>query len=288
MIHPQGVIPAREVPHQSKEVIIMRRPYLEHYVHPISMPEIRTINIDRPWFWLTEGWRDFVAAPGLSLTYGLFAAAAFAVLSLLFSSQGSWHWAIALMPGFLIIGPLLAVGLYEISRRREGDLRSTFRDSLRGWSRNTFTTVSLGIIMMLLMLVWFFTSFQLTALFVANTGVMASVFGGTMELSTFLTSVTWPMVTAVIISGVATLAVAFLLTAVSMPLAADHEDVDVITAVVISVRTVLHNWRPMLLWAGLILIFAGVGILPFYLGLIITFPLLGYATWHAYRDILGG
>lgn len=266
----------------------MRRPYLEHYVHPISMPEIRTISIDRPWFWLTEGWRDFVAAPGLSMAYGLLAAAAFGIISLLFGSQGSWHWAIALMPGFLIVGPLLAVGLYEISRRREGNLRSSFRDSLHGWGRNTFTTVSLGIIMMLLMLVWFFTSFQLTALFVANTGVMASVFGGTMELSTFLTSVTWPMVTAVIISGVATLAVAFLLTAVSVPLAADHEDVDVITAVVISVRTVLHNWRPMLLWAGLILIFTGVGIMPFYLGLIITFPLLGYATWHAYRDILGG
>src|SRR5512145_636597 len=119
----------------------MRRPYLEHYVHPISMPEIRTIDIDRPWFWLTEGWRDFVAAPGLSMAYGLLAAAAFGIISLLFGSQGSWHWAIALMPGFLIVGPLLAVGLYEISRRREGNLRSSFRDSLHGWGRNTFTTV---------------------------------------------------------------------------------------------------------------------------------------------------
>jgi len=50
---------------------------------------------------------------------------------------------------------------------------------------------------------------------------------------------------------------------------------------------VRRNWRPMLLWAALILIFAGIGILPFYLGLIITFPLLGYATWHAYHDIIG-
>lgn len=265
----------------------MRRPYLEHYVSPVSMPEIRTVDIDRPWFWLSEGWRDFVAAPGLSLTYGLIAAAAFAILSFLFSSQGFWHWAIGLMCGFLFVGPVLAVGLYEISRRREGELRSTFRDSLHGWRRNLFATVSLGIIMVVMLLAWAMNSYQMTALFVANTGEMARVFGSELDLPTFLTSVTWPMVAAASITGIAWLVIAFFLTAVSVPFAADHEDVDFITAVVVSVKAVRRNWRPMMLWAGLILIFAGVGILPFYLGLIITFPLLGYATWHAYRDILG-
>lgn len=265
----------------------MRRPYLEHYVSPLSMPEIRRIDPDRPWFWLSEGWRDFIASPGLSMSYGLIAAAAFALVTLLFGTQGLWHVAIALMPGFLFVGPLLAVGLYEISRRREGELRSTFKESSHGWKRNTFTTVSLGVVMVLLMLVWFLTSFQLTALFVANTGVMASVFGETMSLPAFLTAVTWPMLAAVIISGALNLAVAFLLMALAVPLAADHEDIDVITAMVVSVKAVVRNWRPMLLWAGLILIFTTIGILPFYLGLIITFPLLGYATWHAYREVIG-
>lgn len=266
----------------------MRRPYLEHYVSPISMPEIRTINIDRPWFWLAEGWRDFVASPGLSLIYGILAAAAFAILSLLFSSRGSWHWAIGLMPGFLFVGPLLAVGLYEISRRREGDLRSTFRDSLNGWRRNSFSTMSLGIVMVVMLLAWALNSYEMTALFVANSGVMARVFGGEIDLPTFLTSLTWPMIAAAVITGAVWLVIAYLLMAVSVPFAADHEDVDVITAMVVSFKAVRRNWRPMLLWAGLILVFTGVGILPFYLGLIITFPLLGYATWHAYRDILGG
>ncbi len=266
----------------------MRRPYMEHYVSPLSMPEIRKVAMDRPWFWLSEGWRDFVAAPGISMAYGSLAALACIMVSLLFSSRGSWHWAIGLMPGFLFVGPLLAVGLYEISRRREGALKSTFRDSLSGWRRNLFSTASLGIIMVVILLAWALNSYQMTALFVANTsGVMAEVFGGGLDLPTFLTSVTWPMVAAALITGVVWLAVAFLLTAVSVPFAADHEDVDVITAMVVSVKAVRRNWLPMLLWAGLILIFAGVGVLPFFLGLIITFPLLGYATWHAYRDLIG-
>lgn len=265
----------------------MRRPYLEHYISPVSMPEIRTVAMDRPWFWLSQGWRDFVAAPGISMAYGSLAALAFIVVSLLFSSRGSWHWAIGAIPGFLFLGPLLAVGLYEISRRREGELRSTFRESLNGWRRNLFSTVSLGIIMVVILLTWAMNSYQMTALFVANTGVMASVFGGTVDLPTFLTSVTWPMAAAATITGVFWLTVAFIISAVSVPFAADHEDVDVITAIVVSAKAVRRNWRPMLLWAGLILAIAGIGILPFYLGLLIAFPLLGYATWHAYRDIIG-
>jgi len=265
----------------------MRRPYLEHYVSPTVMPAIRTVEMDRPWFWLTEGWRDFVAAPGLSLTYGFVAAAIFAIISLLFSSQGLWHWAIAMTCGFFLIGPIMAVGLYEISRRREGELKSTLKDSLHGWRRNIWATSSLGFMILVVLLTWFMTSFEMTALFVADQGDMARVFGGELDLPTFLTSITWPMVTAAIITGILWLMLTFLLTAISVPFAADHEDVDFVTAVVVSVKAVLRNWRPMLLWAGLIMVFAGIGILPFYMGLIITFPLLGYATWHAYRDIIG-
>jgi uncharacterized membrane protein len=267
--------------------MIMRRPYLEHYVSPVSMPEIRTVDMTRPWFWLAEGWRDFVAAPGLSMTYGLAATLAFALVTLLLGSAGSWHWAIALMPGFLFLGPVLAVGLYEIARRREGELDSTLNDTMHGWGRNRMTTYSLGIIMVLLMLAWFVTSMQLTALFVANAGVMLQVFGGAPDLTTFLTSITWPMIAAVSISGAVALIIAFVLTAVSVPLAVDHEDIDVITAVMVSVQACIRNGRTMLLWAALVTVFAGIGILPLYLGLIVTFPLLGYATWHAYRDIVG-
>ncbi|HEY0720167.1 MAG TPA: DUF2189 domain-containing protein [Gammaproteobacteria bacterium] len=265
----------------------MRRPYLEHYVSPLSMPEIHTVAMDRPWFWLSEGWRDFVAAPGISLAYGVMAALAFMVVSVLFASLGSWHWAIALMLGILFVGPVMAAGLYEISRRREGNLKSTLRDSMRGWQRNSFTTLSLGIIMVILLMAWFLTAYEMTALFVASSGVMARVFGGEIDLPTFLTSITWPMAAAASITGIFWLAVVFLLTVVSVPLAADHEDVDVITAIAVSVKAVRRNRLPMLLWAGLILIFAGVGVLPFFLGLIVTFPLLGYATWHAYRDLVG-
>lgn len=265
----------------------MRRPFMEHYVSPLSMPEIRKVAMDRPWYWLSEGWRDFVAAPGLSMAYGSMATLAFIVLSLLFGTQGLWHWAIALMLGFLFVGPIMAVGLYEISRRREGNMKSTLRESMRGWQRNIFTTLSLGIIMVVLLLAWFLNAYEMTAMFVANTGEMARVFGGELALPTFLTVVTWPMVAAAIITGIFWLAVVFILMAVSVPFAADHEDVDVITAIVVSVKAVKRNLLTMVLWAGLILIFAGVGILPFYLGLVFTFPLLGYATWHAYRDLIG-
>ncbi len=265
----------------------MRRPYLMHHVSPRSLPEVLPVAGDRPWFWLAAGWRDFSEAPAVSVVYGLVVAVSLHIITMLFDSLGYYYLAIGMLAGFVMVGPVLAVGLYEISRRLEGELEVTLHDTLRGWHRNAVSVLAMGVLLVLLMLCWFMLSMALAALLLGNADALARVLGQAPDMASFIANISWPMIVAFAFSGLAAAVVAFMLSVVSMPLLMDREDMDVITAVVTSVRVCLRNGRVMLLWAGLIVAFVVVGMLPLYLGLVVTFPLLAYASWHAYRELLG-
>jgi uncharacterized membrane protein len=88
-----------------------------------------------------------------------------------------------------------------------------------------------------------------------------------------------------IIAGALIAGFTFSITAISVPMLMDRQ-VDVLTAMQTSVQAVRRNWQAMALWASLIVMFVGVGIATFYIGLIVTMPLIGHATWHAYRDLV--
>lgn len=257
-----------------------------HHVSPGSLPLLRKVESDRPWVWLAKGWNDFTRSAGVSMAYGLLVTALMLVMFFLLQSVNSYHFAIALMAGFVFLGPVMAVGLYEVSRRIEHNKPVTFSVTWSGWRRNSRSVLAMGLILVLMMLTWFMMSMQLLAVVYGFSGQLDVLFADVGTWQSFILSIEWPMVIAFGLTGALVVAVTYMLTVVAIPMLTDKEDMDVITAMVSSVRTVKKNPATMLLWAGLIALFTGVAVIPLFLGLIVAFPLLAYASWHAYRDLI--
>lgn len=257
-----------------------------HHVSPTSLPAIHEVSTDNPWKWLAAGWSDFTKASGISLAYGFLITLVMSVVFYILQTSSFYASALALMAGFVFIGPLLAVGLYEISRRLEQHQTVALSDTWRGWRRNSKSVLGVGVIMMLMLLTWFMLSAQTTAMVYGITGEVGAILGTAADWQSFALSIRWPMALAFSLIGLIAVAVTFVMTVVSVPMLTDREDMDLISAIVASAHTVQKNPAALLLWAGLIALFTGVAVVPLFLGLIIVFPLLAYSSWHAYRDMI--
>jgi uncharacterized membrane protein len=245
-----------------------------------SLPEIRRVPPLRPFSWLAAGLRDLRRTPLASLAYGcLFAIAGDLILLL---SLPRPHLFMLAVSGFFLVAPLLAAGLYELSRRSERGEPASFALSLSFWRRNGQAVAMFGLVLAIIALAWERLSAVLFALFVgadlAGIGelVSAIVFEGAHR--GFLLA--WFVV------GGLLAALAFMLSAVSVPMMLDRP-VDVATATMASLRAVWANLPAMALWAALIVTLTLAGFATLLFGLIVLMPLLGHASWHAYREIVG-
>lgn len=243
---------------------------------------VRPIRSDNVWRWLSAGWHDLWRRPAISLGYGLFVALlSYAVLACLYFVDAIYLF-LPLAAGFMFGGPVIAVGLYEMSRRYGEGSRFGPMDVFGAVGQAPLQLAYMGLVLLLFALLWIRIATLLFALFFgAATPPLASLFE-----SLFLS-----------FQGVAFLAVgtgigailafaAYAISAVSIPLIVDRE-VDAMTATIASLASVRDNFVPMMLWGWLIAIFTAVGIATLFLGLILFFPLLGHASWHCYRDVLG-
>jgi len=244
-----------------------------------AAPETARLELDAPWAWLAAGWRDLWRRPALSLGYGLAVATAGWLLAALLIRQGLSPALLPLAGGFLLVGPMLAVGLCEMSRRYERGLPFRPAEVLFVATRSPVQLGFVGVVLALFMLAWLRFAMLLFALFF-GLGAMPPLDA-------------WIGVLLFTGQGLAFLAVgtalggllaaaAFALSVVTIPLLMTR-DVDAVTAMLTSLRAVARNPRPMLLWAWLIAMLGAVGLVTLFAGLIVTFPLLGHATWHAYR-----
>lgn len=224
-----------------------------------------------PFEWLRAGWRDYRAAPGLSLAWGVFCWLLSSAITLLAWKTGGWVLLISLLSGFVFVGPLLAFGMYSVSRQLCLGRKPTLAQTLKAAWRPLSNSLVFALVLLVILLLW------------ARAGAMVHIFfptDGTVRLE-HLT------VFLVVGSAVGSVfaAITFAASVFSLPFIANR-DVDVVTAVVSSINAVLRNRRTMLLWGVLVSALTAVGFMTAMLGFVVIIPLLGYATWHGYRAAL--
>jgi uncharacterized membrane protein len=244
-----------------------------------TFPPIRRVGLGAPVRWLRAGLHDLRRAPGASLFYG----AAFALMGWLIFAvfRNAYEYAYGLTAGFLLVGPFLATGLYEISRRLHSGAPARLRDTLAAWRANAGGFGLFAVVLTVIMLVWSRASLITFALFFSD---------GMPQLDRFLVRVLslehWDFVlTWFAVGGVFALIV-FAVSVVSVPMMLDR-GTDTIVAALTSVRALLENPAPLLVWAALIVLLIGAGFATLFVGLALTAPVVGHATWHAYRDLVG-
>lgn len=243
---------------------------------------VQLVPFDRPWDWLAAGWRDLWKAPGISLGYGAFATAIGFVLTSVLALTGYESLVPVLAGGFMLVAPLLAVGLYETSRRLGASEPVTFAVTFEAMRQSASRLGLLAALLLFLYLVWVRIAFMLLALFLGTSGLPP-----VREFTTTLLFTPHGLGLLIVGTAVGALlaAVAFTMTVISIPLLMDRR-VDVFTAIVASGEAVAMNPRPLALWAALIAGFIALGVATIGAGLVFVFPLLGHATWHAYRDLV--
>jgi len=243
---------------------------------------VRPITLNHPWQWLSAGWRDMCLGPAVSYLYGgLFTAIGFLLFYGL-EAVGFGYLILPLMFGFALVGPVAAVGLYEASRRLEDGAGMGFSDIVAAFRRNGTQIALVGAFLLIAFLAWVRLAMLEFMLFFGSAPpsldhVLDTILLSPQSLSFLLVG---------LISGGVLAAGVFAMTAIAVPMLLHRPECDAMTAMLTSVDAVRRNWRPMMLWAGLISFFTLFGMALFFVGLIVTLPLIGHASWHAYRDLV--
>jgi uncharacterized membrane protein len=243
---------------------------------------VRRAPLDAPWDWLGRGWRDLCAVPLVSLTYGAIFTIAAWVITIGLSQLEAEALILVLGGGFMLIGPLFAAGLYETSRRLAKGEPITLHAVFAGVAPAIGRLAFFGVVLFFAFFVWVQLAFLLLMLFLGTAAVPPpSEFVHTM----LFTNAGLGLLFTGTLTGALLAAIVFSISTVAVPLLL-VKDVDAVTAMVTSVRAVSLNTGPMLLWAALIAGFMALGLATLFFGLIVVFPLLGHATWHAFRALV--
>jgi len=242
-------------------------------------PPIREIGVRAPLQWLAAGAADLRRAPAASLFYGsLFALMGWLIV---FTFRYAYQYASALTAGFLLVGPFLCVGLYDISRRLERGEPVRLAQTLTAFRKNLGAFGLFAVLLTIVMLVWARASLVVFALFYTS---------GMPSIANFLARVVsrehWDFIAIYFAVGSVFAAIVFAISVVSVPMMLDR-GTDTVVAALTSVRALYENFAPMLLWAILIVLVVGAGFATLFVGLVVAVPIVGHATWHAYRELVG-
>lgn len=250
---------------------------------PRALEDVRSIPVRQvPWTqplsWLRRGWADLCACPAPGLLHGL-AAALFGGLLILLARDRYWLLSGA-FSGFLLVAPLLATGLYAVSRERERGGRASLGTAIATWRPRDHRLVLFGVLLALAGTGWVVTSAGLILGFVGQPLPTPADFFRVVVIGGHRNLFEWWLVLGGLMA-----APIFASTVATIPLLLDR-DIGVKAAVLTSVRAVMFNPAPMALWALLILGLTLIGGLLMLAGLVVVVPWLAHASWHAYRDVL--
>lgn len=239
---------------------------------------VRRLTADDPGRWLAAGWADFRRAPALSLTYGLVLVLLGYLVAMVLLGMELQSLLPVTTAGFFLIAPILAVGLYDVSRRYQLGETVSLATALSAWRRNPGGLGTMGLVLMLGVAVWM----QIAILI-----FMAFYHAAPPPFEDFVHGVLMsPQLVPFLIVGSAVgyvlASMVFALSVISIPMLLDRE-IGVGTAICTSLAAVRKNWDVMFTWAATIVFLVGIGLATMFAGLVITLPLVAYATWHAFR-----
>ncbi len=239
---------------------------------------IQAVPPGRPWVWLARGWVDLLRCPLPGLAHGL-AAACFGALLLFLARDRFWLLA-GSFSGFLLVAPLVATGLYAVSRALERGQRGTLATALAAWKPRDHRLVVFGLLLALAGTGWVLTSAALITRFAATPVNSPLDFLRIVVLAPqgYLFEI-WLMLGSVLAAPM------FASSVVAIPMLLDRPQ-GVLTAVTASVGSALASPGAMALWATLLLTLTLIGMATFMVGLIVVVPWLAHASWHAYRDLV--
>jgi uncharacterized membrane protein len=250
-------------------------------------PRVRSIGVGDMTAALRQGYADFLAKPSHLIFVGVFYPLFGIVLGLSVFSDGGAALVFPLVSGFALVGPVAAVPLYEVSRRREAGLDASWRHALGALTRPGVWSIVLVAILLCAVFAAWIASAQ---------AIYAAIYGPIQEPSqpmsfwAFLGDVVttargWTLILVGHAVGFVFAAVAFTLGVVSLPLLVDR-DVGAGVAVRTSIEAVRRNPRPMAAWAAIVAGLLVLGSAPLLVGLTVVMPILGHATWHVYRRVI--
>lgn len=231
--------------------------------------------------WLRAGWQDLATKPAPSLAYGSGIFLVSVTLVWLLGYLGRDYILFPALSGFMIVAPVLAIGLYEKSRALEQGDRVTLGRMIRARPRAGAQAYFTGLLLSLLLLLWMRAAVLLYALFF---GVQP--FPGLDRITGLL--LTQPIGWAMLLVGTAVgglfASFAFAISVFSIPMLLERR-VDALTAMGTSMALVWNNLIPMVAWGTIVFALFALSVVTGLVGLIVIFPLLGHATWHAYRTV---
>ena len=231
----------------------------------------KELDVGDPIKWLALALRDALRTPFLTFIYGVFFAVIPWFIMYLVNMTG-WH--LVIMPAivcFMLIGPFLASGLYDVSWELEKGHKPTLKHSLGAMKRNAVHEWGFGILLVVMMIFWLRVASLIHAIYPSNTEITIESLTPFLVLGTLV--------------GAGFSAVMLFITAFTQPILMERK-VDLATAILTSVNAVWVNKVPMFIWGGIIFTAVAIGFVTGFVGFIILMPLIGYASWHGYIDAI--
>ncbi len=247
-----------------------------------EMSLVTDVTTEDVWKWLAAGWSDLKANSAVSISY----AALFIVLGLIISFGFYFMgWPYLILPaltGFLLVGPAVGIGFYEISRCHAAGEKVSLLAAVTAARYNKLGIFGFGVALAFVFQVWIRISFTVFAL--NFPGIMPD--WGVIIIRTFSMEGVYFGISIALVGAVFAACI-FFAGAFTMPMMMDRNSV-LLPSIITSAYAVQRNRNAMILWAATIVALTGIGLATAGIGLIVTLPLVGHATWHAYKQVMSG
>ena len=243
--------------------------------------EVNKIEMTAPFEWLSKGWQDMWHAGRYSLMYGAAIVLISGMLTYGLFATGNLFLLPFLVAAFFLIAPFLGIGLYQMSAHLERGESLKTCNALEAWKSNHTQISLITVGFLIIAQLWIASNFILFALLYEGISppihnFIDSVFLSEKGLRFSIASMT---------VGFFFAWCAYTISVITVPMLIDRK-VDGFTAIRISIKSVLRNMPAMMLWAFLIVLIVGLGLMTYYIGLIVALPIIGHGSWHAYRSLV--